>query len=145
MPWPRFAPSVIVVDASVLAVALIDDGRDGDAARRRLGGEQLSAPALVDPEVVSTWRGLVRGGNLDVARVVGALVDLRELPLRRVDHRPLLGRCGELRDNVTGYDAMYVALAEALDVTLLTGDRRISRAPGLRCRVEVLEGAGGPA
>ncbi len=60
------------------------------------------------------------------------------MPLRRAAHRPLLARCWELRDNLTIYDASYVALAEALDVTLLTGDGRLARAPGPRCRVETL-------
>jgi predicted nucleic acid-binding protein len=60
------------------------------------------------------------------------------LPLERAAHRPLLTRCWELRENVSVYDAAYVALAEALDVVLLTADARLVRAPGIRCRVELL-------
>jgi predicted nucleic acid-binding protein len=132
---------VIVVDASVLATALGDDGPDGDHARARLRGERLSAPELVDLEVASVLRRQVHGGEVDIRRAALALADLAALPLRRAPHRPLLARCWELRDNLTVYDASYVALAEALDVTLLTGDGRLARAPGPRCRVETLRSA----
>ena len=66
------------------------------------------------------------------------MADLVDLPLRRVRHRQLLGRCWELRAHLTVYDASYVALAELLDLVLVTGDVRLSKAPGLRCQVEVL-------
>ncbi len=117
----------------------MDDATDGDAARTRLRGERLAAPALVDLEVVSVWRGLARGGHLDARRVRFALEDLRALPLERVDHTHLIERCWELRDNLTVYDAAYVALAEALGVTLLTGDARLLKATGTRCPIEVLK------
>jgi len=129
---------VLVVDASVLAVALADDGRDGDTARARLRGERLAAPELVDLEVTSVLRGHLAGGHLDVRRAELALADLVDLPLQRAPHRPLLTRCWDLRSNLTVYDAAYVALAEALDADLLTGDARIANAPGPRCHIEVL-------
>jgi predicted nucleic acid-binding protein len=129
---------VIVVDASVLAPALADDGVDGDGVRARLRGEQLTAPELVDLEVVSTLRRAARAGRLDDRRSGQALTDLAALPLRRVPHMPLLARIWELRDNLTAYDAAYVALAEALDALLLTADGPLERAPGVRCEVEVL-------
>jgi predicted nucleic acid-binding protein len=129
---------VLVIDASVLAVALLDDGPDGDLVRHRLRGERLAAPALIDLEVVSVWRGLARGGRLDARRVGQALDDLQDLPIQRVEHTPFLIRCWELRDNLTIYDAAYVALAEALQAPLLTGDRRLARATGPRCAIEVL-------
>ncbi len=132
---------MIVVDASVLATALGDDGPDGDRARARLRGERLSAPELVDLEVASVMRRQVQGGEVDIRRAALALADLAALPLQRAPHRPLLARCWELRDNLTVYDASYVALAEALDVTLLTGDGRLARATGPRCRVEMLHPA----
>jgi len=130
---------VLVIDASVLAVALLDDGQDGDTVRDRLRGEQLAAPALIDLEVASVWRGLARGGHLDPRRVRLALDDLQELPLQRVEHTSLLWRCWELRDNLTIYDAAYVALAEALQAPLLTGDRRLARSTGPRCTIEVVK------
>ncbi len=132
---------MIVVDASVLATALGDDGPDGDHARARLRGERLSAPELVDLEVTSVLRRQVLRGADDLRRAALALADLTSMPLRRAPHRPLLDRCGELRDNLTIYDASYVALAEALEVTLLTGDGQLARAPGLLCRIEVLRPA----
>jgi predicted nucleic acid-binding protein len=130
--------SVLVVDASVLATALADDGDDGDLARARLRGEQLAAPELVDLEIASVLRRQVAANAVDPRRANLALNDLLAMPLRRASHRPLLSRCWELRDNLTVYDAAYVALAEALRAVLLTGDARLARAPGPRCRVEVL-------
>jgi predicted nucleic acid-binding protein len=129
---------VIVVDASVLATALADDSSDGDRARARLHGEQLAAPQLLDLEVASVLRGQMRAGSLDARRADLALTDLDALPVQRAPHRPLLRRCWQLRDNLTIYDAVYVALAEALDVDLLTADRRLAKAPGARCRIELL-------
>ena len=129
---------MIVVDASVLAPALADDGPDGDRARDRLRGEVLTAPELIDLEVASVLRRVAATGRLQERRADLALSDLLDLTLRRAGHRPLLRRCWELRHTVTSYDAAYVALAEALDVTLVTADARLSRAPGITCAVEVL-------
>ncbi len=130
---------MIVADANIVAVALLDAGENGDLARERLRGERLVAPALIDVEVLSIWRGLVRGGRASAARIEQALDELRDLPLRRADDRPLVHRCWELRDNVAAYDAVYVALAEALAVPLVTSDVRLSRASGPRCEVQVLQ------
>ena len=129
---------MIVVDASVVVTALADDGHDGDRSRHRLRGERLLAPHVIDLEVASAWRRLADTGRMDERRVELALADLRALRLERVGHGPLLGRCWELRANLTVYDAAYVALAEALDTALLTADRRLAEAPGARCVVEVL-------
>jgi len=141
MRWRRCGPIVIVVDASVLAAALGDDGPDGDYARSRLRGERLSAPEIVDLEVASVWRRQLQAGMIDPRRAQLALADLDAIPLRRAAHRPLLSRCWELRDNLTIYDASYVALAEALDVTLLTGDGLLANAVGPRCQIVVLRSA----
>lgn len=132
---------MLVVDASVLAVALADDASDGDAARDRLRDESLAAPELIDLEVASVLRGQLIAGAIDARRADLALRDLEQMPLQRASHRALLRRCWELRDNLTTYDASYVALAEALEVPLLTGDQRVARAPGPRCRIEVLRSA----
>ena len=127
-----------VVDASVLATALGDDTAQGDTARTRLLGEDLTAPELIDLEVVSVLRRQLSAGRVDTRRAVLALQDLVDLPLRRVSHVPLLARCWELRDNLTVYDAAYVALAEALGTVLLTADERLARAPGVECEVEIV-------
>ncbi|HET9692632.1 MAG TPA: type II toxin-antitoxin system VapC family toxin [Acidimicrobiales bacterium] len=129
---------MIVVDASVLAPALGDDGTSGDAARHRLGGAVLCAPELIDLEVASVFRRLRAAGALPARRALLALSDLDALPLHRVAHRPLLPRCWELAGNLTVYDAAYVALAEALGATLLTADARLAGAPGPRCPIEVV-------
>jgi predicted nucleic acid-binding protein len=129
---------LIVVDASMVVTALADDGPEGDRARARLKGERLAAPHLIDIEVTSAWRRLVSLGELDDRRAQLAMSDLLALRLDRVPHGPLLRRCWELRENFTIYDGAYVALAEILEVTLLTLDSRINKAPGLRCPVEVL-------
>ena len=129
---------MLVVDASVLAPAIADDGPDGDAARARLRGQSLVAPELIDLETTSVIRRQSLAGKLDARRAGLALTDLLELPLRRAPHRPLLDRCWELRENLTVYDACYVALAEVLDVVLLTADARLAKAPGPRCELELL-------
>lgn len=129
---------MIVVDASVIVTALADDGNDGDHARDRLRQERLIAPHLIDLEVVSAWRRLAAAADLDERRAQLALEDLRALRLERVPHGPLLSRCWELRDNLTVYDAAYVALAEALDATLLTADARLAGASVARCEIELI-------
>ena len=131
---------MIVVDASVLVNSLADDGGDGDAARARLINEDLAAPELVDVEVLSVLRRGVAAGAIDTRRASFAVADLLDLSLKRAPHGPLLTRCWELRDNLTVYDAAYVALAEALDVTLLTADARLAAAPGTMCRIERIGG-----
>lgn len=129
---------MLVVDASVLVVALADDGTDGDAARDRLRGEELAAPELLDLEVTSVLRKQRSAGLVDDHRALLALTDLGALPIHRAPHLPLLGRCWELRENLTIYDGAYVALAELLQVDLLTADGRLAAAPGPRCGIEVL-------
>jgi predicted nucleic acid-binding protein len=129
---------LIVVDASLIVTALADDGNDGDRARGRLRGERLIAPHLIDLEVASAWRRLAAAGDLDERRAQLALEDLRTLRMERVPHGPLLSRCWELRNNLTVYDAAYAALAEVLDVTLLTADARLRAAFGSRCEIELI-------
>jgi predicted nucleic acid-binding protein len=136
---------VIVVDASVLVTALADDGVDGDHARARLQGQALVAPEMLDLEVLSVLRRLHQTGDVPLRRAEQALRDLTDLPVRRSSHRPLLARCWELRENLTVYDASYVALAEALETVLLTADARLARAPGTRCRIELIGRPAAPA
>jgi predicted nucleic acid-binding protein len=129
---------VIVVDASVVAPVLADDDADGDRARERLQGERLVAPELFDLEVVAVIRKALSAGVLDERRAAIAVADLADLDLERVSHRPLLVRIWELHRNITPYDAAYVALAETIEATLVTADRRLAQAPGPRCQIEYL-------
>ena len=129
---------MIVVDASVIVTALADDGPDGDATRARLVDERLAAPHLIDLEVVSAWRRLLSAGSLDERRASLAITDLRQLRIERIPHGRLIDRCWELGENLTIYDAVYVALAETLDVALATADAGLARAPGARCPIELL-------
>ena len=130
---------MIVVDASVLANALGDDTADGEAARRRLDRDRsLHAPHLIDLEVLSVLRRWSARGSLDERRAGFALADLADLPITRYPHQPLAPRIWELRHSLTPYDAAYVALAEALGCTLVTGDARMEKAAGTACSIEVL-------
>lgn len=87
----------------------------------------LHAPHLLDVEVTAALRRRVRLGQTRPTRAFEALADLADLAALRWDHAPLLGRAWELRENVTAYDGVYVALAEALDAVLVTSDVRLSR------------------
>ena len=97
-----------------------------------------TTPRPTDVEVAQALRRYVGAGELDAAAAAAALADLRALGLERHAHEPLLDRVWELRKNLTAYDAVYVALAEALDTTLLTCDGRLARAPGMARRVELV-------
>jgi predicted nucleic acid-binding protein len=131
---------VIVLDASAL-VELILDTPTGELVAARIvdPAEGLHVPHLADLEVVQALRRYVREGEIEAARAVVALDDLRALDLQRHSHEPLLERVWALRQNLTAYDAVYVALTEALDGVLVTCDRPLSRAPALAGRVELLQ------
>lgn len=129
---------MIVVDASVLATAIVEDGGAGSRARTRLRGEATTAPQLIDAEVASVLRRQVGSGALSAARGEAALADLIEYPLTRARHRHLRRRAWALRANLTICDGLWFALTELLDVVLVTADARLSRAPGLRCTVELV-------
>lgn len=129
---------MIVIDASVLAPALADDGATGEAVRTRLRGQVLAAPAVLDLEVTSVIRRGLRAGMLTDHRAALAMVDLAELVVERVPHTGLLRRIWELHANVTPYDAAYVALAELLEAPLRTADARLTRVTGPRCEFELV-------
>lgn len=129
---------MIVVDASVVVAVLSDDGAAGHHARDRLAGEVQLAPHLIDVEVMHALRGLTRVGAIEDDRADEAITDLQRLDITRVPHGLLLRRAWDLRANVTAYDGMYVALAEAMGVSVFTADARLAAAPGIRCDVEVL-------
>jgi predicted nucleic acid-binding protein len=131
---------LIVVDASILVNVIADDGADGRRTRRevRHAGE-LAAPDLVDVETVAVLRKRWVAGTISDSRFAEAIDDLEAIELERYPTLPLMRRSFGLRANVTAYDATYIALAEALDCELLTGDRRLARAPGPRCAIRVLQ------
>lgn len=107
------------------------------AATDRLGRADLVAPHLLDAEVGSVLRRLTMAGQLAAGAAEAALRDLAELEIDRWEHAPLLTRAWALRANVTIYDGLYVALAEALDAPLLTLDGRLAGAPGIVATIEV--------
>lgn len=130
---------MIVVDASIAVEMLLQTRRGRELSRRLLIEEEedLHAPHLIGVEVVQAVRRLRIEGSLDRGRGEHAVTDLFALGIERHPHELLLPRAWELRDNLTIYDGVYVALAELLDVPLLTCDTRIARAPGITADVEV--------
>jgi predicted nucleic acid-binding protein len=131
---------VIVVDASALLEFLLQT-RLGTRVEARLfrDGADFHSPHLVDVEVTQGLGRLVRSGEVSPERAAEAIADLTDLDLHRHAHLDLLTRAWKLRENVTMYDAMYIALAEALDATVVTCDTPLAKAPGHRARIEAIE------
>ncbi len=125
---------MIVLDASAALSGLLNAG----PARELMAGEQLHAPHLVDSEVASGLRRHVGTGLIPPTAGWVALDAWRRLGLRRYAVSGLFERIWNLRDNLSAYDAGYVALAESLGCSLVTADARISRAPGLQCLITVV-------
>jgi predicted nucleic acid-binding protein len=128
---------VLVVDASCLFEVLTGTPRAEPIRQRLALDEDQAAPHVIDVEVLSVLRREHRLGRLDQTAADQAVQELEEWPGERFGHRLLLARAWQLRDTVRGWDAMYVALAEALGATLLTTDRRLGAAKGPHCRIEV--------
>jgi len=130
---------VIVLDASAVLELLLG-GAGGELVRARIESpdETLHGPQLLDLEVLQVLRRYHLAGILSAQRAELALDDLRALDLERYPHEPMLTRIWELRENVTAYDAAYIALAEAIDATLLTFDARLASAPRHTARIELL-------
>ena len=128
---------MIVVDASAVLEALLPRAKS-DAVRARLfaGRDTLHAPHLLDIEIAQVIRRYAAMGDIDAERGRAALADLADLPLYRYRHDFLLQRIWELRNNFTAYDAVYVALAEMIDVPLLTSDERLATAARALVRVQ---------
>ena len=126
-----------VLDASVAVTALT---APGTPAADLLSGDDavFQVPSIFDAEVLSALRGLVRGRKFDDAAATELVVDLMVLPVDRWHISPLLPRMWELRENLTPYDAAYVALAELTGAVLVTGDERMTAAPGARCDIQVI-------
>jgi len=132
---------VIVVDASVLVTALVDDGPDGRGVRDRLHSADLAAPAHLDVEFLPALRGLVRSTQTSPQRADRAIAHLVRMPQQRFELPAVASRTWQLRDNLTPYDAAYVALAELLSASLVTSDAHPARATGPRCIIELTRAA----
>lgn len=130
---------MIVPDASAVLELLLRTER-GHRVEGRLfaGGESLHAPALLDLEVAQVLRRYVTRGDVSPHWAEMAIGIMTGFPLTRYFHEPLLPRVWALRENVTAYDAAYVALAEALRAPLVTCDARLAKVKGLGARVEVI-------
>lgn len=125
---------MIVLDASAAVLALCNDGN----ARRLLAGESVAVPHLADSEVAHALRAQVLRGQIGADDGGAALARWAQLGVRRFAVSVLLPRIWELRENVTAYDATYVALAEGLACDLVTADARLAQAPGPRCAITVV-------
>lgn len=130
---------MIVLDASVLANLVGDDGPDGDQVRALLvAAGEAAVPDVADVETAAVLRKRWIDKTITARRFAATLEDLAALPVRRHPAVPLLGRVYELRANVTAYDAIYVALAEALDCELVTADGRLARSSGPLCEIRLI-------
>lgn len=131
---------MIVIDASVLANVVGDDGADGRRARQELRtAGDLAAPDLVDVETVAVLRKRWLAGTIRDQRFAQAIEDLSDLAMDRYPTLRFMPRAFELRANVTAYDATYVALAESLGCDLWTADGRLAKASGPTCRIRVIQ------
>lgn len=129
----------VVCDASAL-VELLLATRAGEAVDRALRDEPaVDAPALFDIEVCAATRSRVARGVLVPSRAEELLADLADLPIISWPHGPLLDRVWALRENVSAYDAVYVALAEALDARFVTADRRLAKAVAAVSNIQVVD------
>lgn len=129
----------MVIDASALVELLLNTAA-GQVVARRIADPAIGVhvPHLIDVEVVQALRRMASLGELTSREAETAIDDLQSLDLQRHAHEPLLGRVWELRQNLSAYDAVYVALAEVLDTKVLTCDGRLARAPRLVSRVELV-------
>ncbi|MHB8245648.1 MAG: type II toxin-antitoxin system VapC family toxin [Acidimicrobiales bacterium] len=131
---------MIVVDASILANVVGDDGDDGRRARQELRGmDRIAAPDLVDIQTVAVLRARWLAATISAQRFTEAVTDLVQMDLERVPTLRFVHRAYELRANVTAYEAPYIALAEVLGCELWTADRRLANISGPRCAIRVLQ------
>lgn len=127
----------VVTDASVLVTVLVDSGRAGTWAESVVRDSPLAGPELVLVETTNVLRRLERTGEISRLEATSAFRDLLRLDISLFPFAPFAERIWELRSNLTGYDAWYVALAEALGCPLLTLDAKLSRASGPTCEIAV--------
>jgi predicted nucleic acid-binding protein len=130
---------VIVVDASIAVDFLLDLAPHSSTIASTFAAEpDIAAPHLLDVEVTQVLRRWLLAGKISEPRARAALEDLADLPLLRYEHVPLLARAFDFHANATAYDAVYLALAEALRAPLLTRDSALAKIPGCRVRTIVL-------
>jgi len=130
---------VIVLDASAVLEWLFDTPK-AEALQHILNEEtNLHAPELIDVEVAQVIRRYYLNQGISAERCQQALDDFCDLPIHRVSHRDLLPLIWHYRDNLSAYDAAYVALAELLNTRLITSDRKLSNAPNLAAEVQLLQ------
>lgn len=126
---------MLVLDTSALLAALAEVQPDRALVRRLSDDSDLHAPHLIDIEILHALRGLVRAGQLSPDRAEDIRTDVSDLTITRYSHQPLADRIWALRDNLTAYDAAFVALSEALNAPLITCDARLAKAPGVTCEL----------
>lgn len=126
---------MLVLDTSALLAALAEVQPDRALVRRLSDDSDLHAPHLIDIEILHALRGLVRAGQLSPDRAEDICTDVSDLTITRYSHQPLADRIWALRDNLTAYDAAFVALSEALNAPLITCDARLAKAPGVTCEL----------
>lgn len=130
---------MIVLDASAAIEWLLGRPLGAGVADRLDEPEQsVHIPRLWLVEVMQVLRRFVAAGTIEVDRATVAVADATDLPADRYPHEPLAPRVWQLRQNLTAYDATYIALAEALEAPLLTTDARLSRAPGHHAEVALI-------
>jgi predicted nucleic acid-binding protein len=129
----------LVVDASMVVAALVDSGADGRWAEPLLTSDSLAAPHLLMAEAANILRRSALAGAITADQASLAHADLLDLRVELFPYAPFASRVWELRENVTCYDAWYVAIAEALNAPFATLDARLAKAPGPRCRFMVSE------
>ena len=125
-----------VLDASAMIELFVRDETNPDLRRRVLTGSGV-APELIDLESANVVRKMVLRRDIAAAEAHEALGEIRDSPVTRISHRPLIGRVWELRDNITAYDAAYVALAELCGVPILTCDAKLARSSGHDAEIEL--------
>ena len=133
------AADAVVLDASAFVHVYTERTASADDARRRFGHLTVHTPHLFVAEVGSVARRLVLGGGASAERGLALIDGAASISSRQHPHRPLVRLAWSLRRNVSFYDALYVALAAALSVPLLTADARLARSPGLLCDVQLVD------
>lgn len=130
---------MIVADASAVIEVLLNTAAGEDISEALFdSSETVAAPHLLNVEVMQVLRRYSLSGEIGTERGRLAIEDLEDMPIEFYPHDPFLKRIWELRNNVTAYDAVYIALAEALDAMLLTRDERLASAPGHDARIELV-------